>query len=156
MAQHFARLSDLGNAVGHELAVGEWLTVDQSRINAFADVSGDDQWIHVDPVRAADSPFGGTIAHGLLLVSLAAGAVRQVETDDTAAAIVCGLDHVRFIHPVPAGAQIRARVSLAAWTPHDKGGEARWAVQVEEASNPRTAATFELVVRYRRANQQGQ
>ena len=103
--------------VGRELGVSDWVTVDQERIDAFAACTGDRQWIHVDVERASrESPFGGPIAHGYLSLSLVAAMVMElgVIPPDAATGLNYGLDKVRFIAPVKAGARVRTRASLAA------------------------------------------
>src|SRR5205085_11990246 len=101
--------------VGRELGASGWIIVDQDRIDAFAACTGDRQWIHVDVARAQrDSPFGGPIAHGYLTLSLVAAMVTElgVIPPDAAIGINYGLDKVRFITPVKAGARVRTRASL--------------------------------------------
>jgi acyl dehydratase len=108
--------------VGREIGVSGWLTVDQPRIDEFADCTGDRQWIHVDVERAQrESPYGGTIAHGHLTLSLAASLAIEagVIPADAAAALNYGLDKVRFIAPVRSGTRVRNRVVLQA--AEDKG-----------------------------------
>jgi acyl dehydratase len=108
--------------VGREIGLSGWLTVDQHRIDEFADCTGDRQWIHVDVERARrESPYGGTIAHGYLTLSLAASLAIEagVIPADAAAALNYGLDKVRFIAPVRSGARVRNRVVLLA--AEDKG-----------------------------------
>ena len=108
-------LSDLPRFVGKELGVSSWVTVDQSRIDQFAECSGDRQWIHVDVERARrESPFGGPIAHGYLTLSLVAAMIMElgVIPPDAATGLNYGLDKVRFIAPVKAGARVRARAKL--------------------------------------------
>jgi acyl dehydratase len=103
--------------VGRELGATGWVTVDQDRIDQFAACTGDRQWIHVDVERARrESPFGGPIAHGYLSLSLVAAMVMElgVVPPDAASALNYGLDKVRFIAPVKAGARVRLRASLAA------------------------------------------
>jgi acyl dehydratase len=103
--------------VGRELGVSDWVAVDQERIDAFAACTGDRQWIHVDVERAGrESPFGGPIAHGYLTLSLVAAMVMEfgVIPPDAATGLNYGLDKVRFIAPVKAGARVRTRASLAA------------------------------------------
>jgi acyl dehydratase len=103
--------------VGRELGVSDWVAVDQERIDAFAACTGDRQWIHVDVERASrESPFGGPIAHGYLTLSLVAAMVMElgVIPPDAATGLNYGLDKVRFIAPVKAGARVRTRASLAA------------------------------------------
>jgi acyl dehydratase len=106
--------------IGRELGVSEWVTVDQDRIDAFAACTGDRQWIHVDVERArCESPFGGPIAHGYLTLSLLAAMVMDlgVIPPDAATGLNYGLDKVRFIAPVKAGARVRTRASLLAAEP---------------------------------------
>lgn len=116
-------LATLGDFVGRELGVSEWVVVDQARINAFAQCTGDKQWIHVDVERAKEeSPYGGTIAHGYLTLSLLAALAMEIGIvpADAAAGLNYGLDKVRFVAPVKAGARVRSRVVLLA--ADDKGG----------------------------------
>jgi acyl dehydratase len=108
-------VATLDEFVGHELGVSDWVTVDQARIDAFAKCTGDKQWIHVDLERAArESPFGGTIAHGYLTLSLLASLAMEVGLipADASAGLNYGLDKVRFITPVRAGARVRSRIVL--------------------------------------------
>jgi acyl dehydratase len=110
--------------VGRELGVSGWVTVSQDRIDAFAACTGDRQWIHVDVERARrESPFGGPVAHGYLILSLVAAMVTElgVIPADAATALNYGLDKVRFIAPVKAGARVRMRASLASAEPQDGG-----------------------------------
>lgn len=107
------RLSELHRRIGQETGVSGWIVVDQKRIDGFAETTGDRQFIHVDPVRAADSPFGTTIAHGLLTLSLM-GEMKEVfpEISDLQMGVNYGFDKVRFLAPVKSGASIRARCKL--------------------------------------------
>jgi acyl dehydratase len=108
-------IANVGEYVGRELGVSDWLTVDQAMINQFAECSGDRQWIHVDVERATrESPYGGPIAHGYLSLSFLAPLLMQVGAipKDAAAALNYGLDKVRFLAPVKAGARVRLRVVL--------------------------------------------
>jgi acyl dehydratase len=100
--------------IGTELGVSAWLTVDQGMIDRFADVTGDHQWIHVDQARAAAGPFGGTVAHGFLTLSLLPQLSVQdwTEMDGVLGALNYGLDKVRFLTPVRAGARVRNRVKM--------------------------------------------
>jgi acyl dehydratase len=114
----------LGEHVGQELGVSDWLSVDQAMIDGFAETTGDRQWIHVDVERCRkESPFGGTIAHGFLLLSLLAPLQMRLGLlpDDVARTINAGLGEVRFQTPVPAGGRVRLRVSLAAVEPKGEG-----------------------------------
>jgi acyl dehydratase len=108
-------LSDISRFVGQELGVSSWITVDQSRIDQFAECSGDRQWIHVDVERAKrESPYRAPIAHGYLTLSLVAPLQMEIGAvpTDAAAAFNYGLDKVRFLAPVKAGARVRLRVAL--------------------------------------------
>src|SRR6266702_636514 len=108
-------LAALGDFVGRELGVSAWVVVDQARIDAFAQCTGDRQWIHVDVERARrESPYGGTIAHGYLTLSLLAALAIEVGLipADAKAGLNYGLDKVRFVVPVKAGARVRSRVVL--------------------------------------------
>ena len=114
------RMATAAQFVGRELGASDWVTVDQERIDQFAACTGDQQWIHVDVERARrESPFGGPIAHGYLSLSLVAAMVMEVGVipPDAATGLNYGLDKVRFIAPVKAGARVRARVSLASAEP---------------------------------------
>lgn len=117
------RVETLGDFVGRELGVSDWVLVDQERIDAFAACTGDRQWIHVDVERAKrESPFGGTIAHGYLTLSLLASLAMEIGIvpKDAAAGLNYGLDKVRFMTPVKAGARVRNRVTLE--SVENKGG----------------------------------
>ena len=117
-------VSTLRHFVGQELGVSDWLTVDQARVNEFADCTGDEQWIHVDVERARrQSPLGSTIAHGYLTLALLPTMQKEVVTVPAGISQVVnyGLDRVRFITPVKAGARIRTRVLLLAAGPQVEG-----------------------------------
>lgn len=108
-------IATIDSYVGRELGVSDWVTVDQPRIDAFAACTGDRQWIHVDVERAKrESPFGGTIAHGYLTLSLLAALAIEIGLipPDASAGLNYGLDKVRFMTPVKAGARVRNRVTL--------------------------------------------
>jgi acyl dehydratase len=117
-------LANIRDAVGRELGVSEWVTVDQTQIDQFAECTGDHQWIHVDVERAArESPFRTTIAHGYLTLSLIARLSMDIGVipTDAAAGLNYGLDKVRFLAPVEAGGRVRLRVSLVAVEPKEGG-----------------------------------
>jgi acyl dehydratase len=119
--QHYG-MATAGQFVGRELGASDWIAVDQDRIDRFAACTGDRQWIHVDVDRATrESPFGGPIAHGYLSLSLVAAMVMElgVVPPDAATGINYGLDKVRFITPVRAGARVRMRASLLSAEPRD-------------------------------------
>ncbi|MGQ0776494.1 MAG: MaoC family dehydratase [Pseudonocardiales bacterium] len=110
----FTGVDELRAAAGEQLGVSDWMTIDQKRINAFADAIDDHQWIHVDPQRAAAGPFGGTIAHGFLTLSLLSRLVGQVyRVEGVSMAVNYGLNKVRFPAPVPVDSAVRAHVELA-------------------------------------------
>jgi acyl dehydratase len=116
-------IATIDEFVGRELGVSDWVVVDQARIDAFAHCTGDRQWIHVDVERARrESPFGGTIAHGYLTLSLLAALAMEIGLipEDASAGLNYGLDKVRFMTPVKAGARVRNRVSLV--SVEKKGG----------------------------------
>jgi len=117
-------LSNINDFVGRELGVSSWITVEQSRINQFADCTGDHQWIHVDVDRAKrESPFRSAVAHGYLTLALIAPLAMEIGVvpKDAAAGFNYGLDKVRFLAPVKAGARVRLRVVLVGVEPKDAG-----------------------------------
>jgi len=148
--QTYDGIADLEAAVGRELGPTDWLTVDQARIDGFADDTEDHQWIHVDAGRAAAGPFGATVAHGFLTLSLVPYFVSQLRSIDGARmGINYGLDRVRFPSPVRAGSRIRARATLVSL---DKVGDGavqivnRVTIEVEGSAKP--ACVADLVSRH--------
>lgn len=124
-------LSDLVKHVGEEMGVSSWITLDQTRIGEFAHCTGDHQWIHVDPERAArESPFGGTVAHGFLTLSLIAPTAFEVLVSrvDPKSVVNYGLEKVRFMAPVRSGKRVRNRIKLAGV---DVRGSGRYLVTTE-------------------------
>jgi acyl dehydratase len=114
----------LSERIGRELGLSDWVAIDQERIDAFASCTGDHQWIHVDVERATrESPFRGPIAHGYLMLAMVAPLAMQVGAipRDAAAGLNYGIDKVRFLAPVPAGARVRLRVVLTGVEPRDGG-----------------------------------
>ena len=110
----FQSVDDFAAALGSDIGVSPWTVVDQARIDAFAAITGDDQWIHVDPERCRREFGTGTVAHGYLVLSLLAGLARQTyRIEGVSRAVNYGSNKVRFISPVPAGARVRARFHLA-------------------------------------------
>ena len=139
-------ISQLGERVGQELGVSDWVTIDQSRINKFAACTGDHQWIHVDVERAErESPYGGAVAHGYLTLAMIAPLSMQIGVipKDVAAGLNYGVDKARFLAPVPAGARVRLRVVLTGVEPKD-GGRAimktRNTLEVEGSDKPAVVA----------------
>ncbi len=110
----FTGADDLRSAAGERLGASDWLTVEQERIDTFADATGDHQWIHVDPEKAAAGPFGTTIAHGFLTLSLLPYLNAQIyRVDGAKMGINYGLNKMRFPAPVPVGSKVRANSELA-------------------------------------------
>lgn len=143
---------DFAAAVGARLGPTHWMEIGQDRVNLFAQATDDHQWIHVDPERAADGPFGGTIAHGLLTLSLLPYFLHQLyRVDNIAMAINYGYNKVRFISPVRVGARVRARSEIADVQLLDGAVQATMLTTVEIAGSDRPAAVVEAVVRYIRA-----
>ena len=123
--RHFAHLADLAALVGQPLAQSDWFVVEQSRIDAFAEATSDRQWIHTDPRRAAQGPFGTTIAHGFLTLSLLPAMLASAYAiDDVRMGVNYGLNRVRFPAPVPVGSRLRAQLTLLAFEPLPEGGAA--------------------------------
>jgi acyl dehydratase len=146
-------VATLDEFVGQELGVSDWVTIDQARIDTFAQCTGDNQWIHVDVERAArESPFGGTIAHGYLTLSLLASLAMEVGLipADASAGLNYGLDKVRFITPVRAGARVRSRIVLLEVERKDRGRvilKTSNELQIEGADTPALIAeTLALLV----------
>jgi acyl dehydratase len=136
--------------VGTEVGPTEWFTIDQNRINGFADVTEDHQWIHVDPERAAAGPFGKTIAHGFLTLSLLSHLVSELRRVEGARmGINYGLNKVRFPAPVPVDGRIRARASMVSAEPTADGGvQVVTRVTVEVEGNPKPACVADWVSRF--------
>ncbi|CAM3830433.1 MULTISPECIES: MaoC family dehydratase [Tsukamurella] len=150
MSTTVATPADLLGLVGTPMGTTDWLTIDQDRVNLFADATGDHQWIHTDPERAAAGPYGRTIAHGYLTLSLAPVLVGQVVTvEKFDAAVNYGLNKVRFPAPVPVGSKIRATVELAAAQEKPFGIEATFRLTYEVEGGDRPACIAETVVLYR-------
>jgi acyl dehydratase len=133
-------------------AVSEWMTVTQERIDSFADATGDHQWLHVDPQRAAnESPFGAAIAHGFLTLSLISPLIGATLKHDGKMAVSYGLNKVRFLRPVIAGSKIRARFQPIQIEEKPDYKKVTWKVKVEsEAEGPRPEAccVAEWIVAY--------
>ena len=145
----FNGLDEVVAAEGTELGPTEWLEVNQDRVNLFADATDDHQWIHVDPERAANGPFGGTIAHGLLTLSLLPHFTHQLYTvDNVAMAINYGYNKVRFITPVRVGSKIRARAEIAKVDQLGGAVQATVTVTVEIEGSDKPAAVAESIVRF--------
>ncbi|WP_067547276.1 MaoC family dehydratase [Nocardia crassostreae] len=147
----FTDFDALRAAVGTEIGVSDWITVDQDRIDRFAAATGDHQWIYVDPERAAAGPYGRTIAHGFLTLSLMVPMTAQVmKVGGVRMAIKYGLNKVRFINPVPVGSRLRARVELTAVTDVRDGvqAERKVTIEVDGDGEPKIACVAESLARY--------
>jgi len=141
-------LQSLQTRVGDELAVGDWVTVDQAMIDKFAEATGDHQWIHVDPERAAKGPFGTTIAHGFLTLSLLPRLAQSaLQVEDVRMGVNYGLNRVRFPAPVPAGSRLRARLKLLGYEPLDGGAQLTMQVTMEREGSERPVCVAEAVSR---------
>jgi acyl dehydratase len=145
-----ASLAELRGRVGQEIGASDWLVLDQQRINAFAEATGDHQWIHVDAERASrETPFGSTIAHGFLTLSLMSGLMRNtVSIGGLRMTINYGLNRVRFVSPVPSGSRVRARVALAAVEDIKDATQATWNITVEREGGDKPSLVAEWLVRY--------
>jgi acyl dehydratase len=136
-------------AVGTELGPSGWLTVGQDRIDRFADATDDHQWIHVDAERAAHGPFGGTIAHGYLSLSLLAPLMFELlHVEGTALVVNAGSDRVRFLSPVRAGSRVRATATITAAERIATGVRVRQAVTLTAEGTERPALVAETLTVY--------
>jgi len=145
----FQNLSDLAACVGQEIAVSDWITITQQQVNLFADATGDHQWIHVDLEKAAAGPFGGTIAHGFLTLSLLPRFFESsFEIIESRMGVNYGLNKVRFMAPVPVGSRLRARMRLLSADPVDAGGfQMAWEVTIEREGAIKPVCVAESLVR---------
>jgi Acyl dehydratase len=142
-------LADLAGAVGTKLGATEWLTIDQERINKFADATDDHQWIHVDTEAAKKGPFGTTIGHGYLTMSLCAPFLGQLlSVGGISMGINYGIDKARFITPVPSGGRVRGTGEIISVTEIPGGAQVvvRLTIELEGAAKP--AAVVDTVTRY--------
>ena len=144
----FEHLADLQPLVGQELGVSEWVSVEQERIDQFADATGDHQWIHIDPVRAAAGPFKTTVAHGFLTLSmLPEMSASAFEVRDTRMGVNYGLNRVRFPAPVPSGSRLRGRFKLLSYEPIEGGAQLVVEVTMEREGSPKPVCVAESVAR---------
>jgi acyl dehydratase len=140
----------LRDRIGEEIAVGDWFEVSQARIDQFAEATGDTQWIHVDPARAAaESPFKTTIAHGFLTLSLLSSLIRDAMTfHGLRMAINYGMNRMRFVAPVPAGSRIRARFMLVSVEDASGSVQVTWQVTIDREHSEKPCCVAEWIVRY--------
>lgn len=149
MTRIFTSLDDLQAAVGTALGPTEWITVEQSRVNAFAEATGDHQWIHVDVDRARQGPFGATIAHGYLTLSLCSLFLPQMmRVDVSGMGINYGLDRVRFPAPVRVGNRIRGRGEIVSASPVAGGVQVVVRVSIEVEGSDRPACVADTISRF--------
>lgn len=147
----FATVDDLLAATPGPLGAGEWFEVTQDRINTFADATGDHQWIHVDAERAADGPFGATIAHGYLTLSLISQDMPNIiGVDQMSMGINYGVNKVRFPSPVPVGSRLRMVGALSEVTEVAGGAQAVVTVTVEIEGSDKPACVADTIGRYYR------
>lgn len=145
----FDNLDALAAAVGTELGPTDWLEITQDRVNLFADATEDHQWIHVDPEKAKTGPFGGTIAHGLLTLSLLPYFTHHLyRVNNITMAINYGYNKVRFITPVRVGAKARARARISDVAKLDGAVQATMTLTVEIDGSEKPAAVAESIVRF--------
>ena len=143
----FTSVEELEAAIGEDLGTSDWVEIDQARVNLFADATGDYQWIHVDEEQAAAGPFGGTIAHGYLTLSLVPWLGSQVfELDTPGAKLNYGVNKVRFPNPVRVGSNVRAKVAVGEVTdiPAGKQLTLKYVIEIEGQDKP--ACVAETVV----------
>ncbi len=145
----FQTLSELAACVGHEVAVSDWFTVTQAQVNLFAEATGDHQWIHVDPEKAAAGPFGAPIAHGFLTLSLLPKFFESsFEVVQSRMGVNYGLNKVRFTAPVPVGSRLRARMKLlASEAIANDGMQMTWEVLVEREGSDKPVCVAESLAR---------
>ena len=146
---HIANLADLRDKVGQQIVVSDWLQVGQDRIDAFAECVGDHQWIHVDAERARrESPFGTTIAHGFLTLSLLSKLLGEsIRFQSAKMGVNYGFNRVRFTGPVPAGSRVRGRFTLKNLDEIQGGVQMTWDVTVDREGDDKPCLVAEWVTR---------
>lgn len=145
----FDTLAELAACAGQEITVTDWHTVTQQHIDQFAEATGDHQWIHVDPERAKAGPFGTTIAHGYLTLSMLAGFLGgAAKVKEVRMGINYGLNKVRFMAPVPVGSRLRARVELLEAAPIEGGLQMAWRTTIEREGSDKPVCVAEPLSRF--------
>lgn len=145
----FDTLTDLAACAGQEITVTDWHQVTQQHIDQFAEATGDHQWIHVDAERAKAGPFGSTIAHGYLTLSLLAGFFsRSIKVKEVRMGVNYGSNKVRFMSPVPEGSRLRVRVELLDTTPIEGGMQVAWRATIEREGSDKPVCVAEPLSRY--------
>jgi len=146
--KNYQNLAELEALVGSPIGTSDWVTIDQTRIDKFADVTGDDQWIHVDPKRAAAGMFGSTVAHGFLTLSLLPYFIRSShKVDGARMSVNYGLNRVRFPAPVPVNSRLRAHFKLISFEPIEGGVQVVTEVTVEREGQAKPVCVAESVGR---------
>jgi acyl dehydratase len=150
MSKASVKIRELESRVGQEIGVSPWVEIAQERIDRFAQATEDFQWIHVDREKAKSSPFGGTIAHGFLTLSMLPKLVESTfEFSDRKMGVNYGLNKVRFTAPVPAGAKIRGRFTLAKYERIDGNGvQTTWSVVMEREGGDKPVCVAETISRH--------
>ncbi len=145
----FNTLNELAACIGQEIAVSDWVTITQQQVNTFADATGDHQWIHVDADKAKAGPFGGTIAHGFLTLSMLPRIMESaLNVLDVRMGVNYGLNKVRFISPVPVGSRLRGRMTLvSSETIENNGKQMVWDTTIEIEGNGKPACVAQAVIR---------
>lgn len=146
----FAGIEDAKGRVGQEIGVSDWMLIDQDRVNGFAQVTGDQQWIHVDVERAKrESPFGGPIVHGYLTLSLLAKFAQEcIAVEGIKLAVNYGLNRVRFAAPVSVGSRVRAKFVLGGLEDIPGGAQLVWQAVIEIEGGDKPACVAEMVTRW--------
>jgi acyl dehydratase len=147
--REFATLAEMREVVGQEVAVSDWVRVDQARIDLFADATDDHQWIHVDPARCErESPFGAPVAHGFLTLSLLSSLFeKSMRMTDAKMVVNYGMNKVRFPAPVPVGSRVRARLTLLKIVELAEGAQLEWSVLMEREGQSKPVCVAELLLR---------
>jgi acyl dehydratase len=147
--REFKNLAELRPLLGQEIAVSEWVKVDQNRINLFAEATGDHQWIHLDAERSAKGPFGTTIAHGFLTLSMIPIFMAQaIKMQDVKMGVNYGLNKVRFTSPVPVDSELRARFKLLSIEDiANNGAQMSWEVTIERQGSEKPVCIAESISR---------
>lgn len=146
--RRFASLEELAACLGQEVGTSEWITITQQHIDEFAEATGDRQWIHVDPLRAAAGPFGSTIAHGFLTLSLLPQmADTAIELGGVRMGVNYGLNKVRFPAPVPVGSRLRGHFKLVSFEPIEGGAQITMEVTMEREGSAKPVCVAESLSR---------
>ena len=144
----YAHLADMAALVGQDIGASDWVPIEQERINQFAHATGDHQWIHLDPVRAAAGPFGAPIAHGFLTLSLLPMLFESAfAVDDVRMGVNYGLNRVRFVSPVKVGSRVRGRFKLLSFEPLEGGAQLTVEATIELEGSAKPACVAETVSR---------